>query len=247
MSQINNLLSGVNVSGGGGNAMLGLIIVLALLLIGGMIYFIIWFSSFKHSVKIKEYVNDKKYLIIHDKAKRKKDNGAEFWYLRRRKALISAPPSDSLQITSRGNYYAECVHHEKSGYDSGYIWISPKNPVDKDGKEVEYTINITQEERAILADRLRRASNRRTRSVLDVISQLGGMFFVLIILIVVLSFYGKITDETSSAIREIGVVADRISNIVEQQQSFQGELNAICELPSYTGDDLPLDRSVGAN
>jgi len=220
-------------------------ISLVLLVLGGFGFFIWWRLSFRETVKIKEIIGgETNFLILSDMAKRKKEGNAEFWKLRRRKALIPAPPSEALQITSRGRFYAECVHNEKSGLDAGYEWIIPSN--DNSGS---YTIQQTQEERALLADRLRRAQERKSRSMLDIVMQFAGMMFVLIIVISLMAFYGEIASSLADANKEQQIAFQRIEQITDKQTAFQDSLNELfgeltC-VPTKGGAlDLPLDQTV---
>ncbi len=221
-------------------------IFLSIALLASLIIFVFWYKSFKFKIKIKEVISaDGHFIIYEDFAKRKKISGAEFWKLRRRKAVISAPPREALQVTSRGVYYAECIHHEKSGLDAGYEWII-SNP---DLVRGDYKISSTQEERALLADRIRRAEERKGRSLLDVIMQFAGMTFVAIIIIALLAFYGEIAGSVNDAMTEVGIVAQHQQEMMKQQVEFQKQLNTIlkglnCQVPS-TPVDVPLDQQIG--
>jgi len=216
---------------------LGLIV----LILGGIGLFLWWYTSFKHSVKIKEKIRDNQFLIMSDKAKRKITPEGEFWKLRRRKALILAPPSEALEVSANGHYYAECVHNEKSGLDSGYDWITSTI-------EGKLKIHQSQEERALLADRLRRVQERKSRSLLDVIMQMSGMIFAVIIVVAFLAFYGDITKSIEDANREQAAAFARLGEITDKQIVFQDELNDLysqltCTAPT-DGVDIPLDQSV---
>jgi hypothetical protein len=189
-------------------------IVLLLVIIGGFGFFLWWYNSFKHSVKIKERISEKQYFILNDKAKRKVTPEGEFWKLRRRKALIPAPPSEALSASGNGYYYAECVHNEKSGMDSGYDWII----TNIDGK---LEIQQSQEERALLADRLRRVQERKSRSILDVIMQMSGMIFAVMIVFGLLAFYGEITTSLEDVNREQQIAFKHMEGIIDKMIVFE--------------------------
>ena len=220
-----------------------LIISLTGAVVLAIVGFVWWWTSFKYQVTIREITGRSgHYLIYNDRAKRKRKDGAEFWKLRRRKAIIPAPPSEAIQITARGRYYAECAHHEKSGVDAGYQWITSNNDDPASG---DYKINQTQEERALLADRLRRANDRKSLRTLDVIMQFAGMFFVLVIVVTLLAFFGEISQNVTDAAKETEVVLQRFEKMQDQQIAFQEQLNMLflsmeCELPSVD-QDVPLD------
>jgi hypothetical protein len=224
------------------------IIVLSIVILGTLLFYVWWLNSFKFKVKIKEVLSsDGHFIIIEDKAKRRQLGGAEFWKLRRRRAIITAPPREALQVTIDGKYYAECIHHEKSGLDAGYEWIVSN----KDLVKGDYEISSSQEERAILADRVVRAIERKGRSLLDIVLQFAGMAFVLTIVIALLAFYGEIAGSVNDATIEVGKVAQYQQEMLKQQVEFQRQLNLLfkeldCSVPS-TGIDnvnLPLDQTV---
>lgn len=230
----------------GGNLFTILYIALVVLIIGSLLFFILWWFSFKHRVKIKEVTgSDGHFFVVEDYAKRKKRDGAEFWKLRRRKALIPAPPKGAISMTRKGRYYAECAHHEKSGLDAGYQWIIPA----KDPLSGDYQITQTQEERALLADRLDRAIRRKSLRTLDVIMQFAGMTFVLIIIISLMAFFGEISKSTSEAAAEVEGAIQRSQELLSAQADFQRQLNTMfstlsCE-PPQTSVDIPLDQQTG--
>jgi len=216
-------------------------IFLGLLIVGGVFFFVWWFNSFKHTVKIKEKLGSGRYLTLHDKAKIKKTKEGEFWLFRRRRALIGAPPADALEITTRGAYYAECVHDNKSGLDAGYDWVITNSVGTSE-------VQQTQEERALLADRLRRAEARKSRSTLEVIMQLSGMIMCIMIVFGLLAFYGEITQSLEDANREQQAAFAKMEGIIDKQIQFQDSLNNIfeqldCSIPS-AGINIPLDQQV---
>lgn len=248
LQNIDGLGSGLAVAGqnAGQAVWLVLAIVLSVAALGGAIWFVVWFTSFKHKVVIREITGrDGHYLMLEDRAKRRIRGGSEFWKLRRRRALVPAPPSEAIQVTHKGRYYAECAHHEKSGLDSGYTWITPS----KDPLSGDYVINQTQEERALLADRLRRAADRKSMRTIDAIMQFAGMFFVLVIVISILAFFGDISQNVNQASKETAVVLQRVQEVSKNQADFQEQLNAMlatmeCSPPAPVNQDLPLDQQV---
>lgn len=222
-----------------------LLIAVSASIIAFLLWFVLWRSSFKNIVKIKEIISsDGHFLVLQDMAKRKIIAGAEFWKLRRRKCIVPAPPSGALQVTARGRYFAECAHHEKSGLDSGYQWIIP----DKEPTSGAYAISQSQEERALVADRLRRANDRKSMRTIDFIMQISGMIFAVIIVVSLLAFYGEIAQSVAEASKEVEGALQRAQNIQEAQNDFQKQLNDIfktmsCE-PPENPVNLPLDEAL---
>jgi len=90
----------------------------------------IYWTSFKHTIIIRELTSTRKF-IARDKAKikRNKADGVEYWYLRNRKVELVSPKPESIEITKKGRFYAECYHDLESGRDSGYSWIKAMRKV----------------------------------------------------------------------------------------------------------------------
>lgn len=220
-----------------------------IILLGVFLWFVLWWNSFRFRIKIKEVISsDGHFYIIEDRAKRKFKDGAEFWRLRRRRATIPAPPREALQIGWKGRYYAECAHHEKSGRDAGYNWIIPN----KDPFSGDYAVSQTQEERALLADRLRRANERKSRSTLDIIMHFAGMTFVLIFVISLMVFWGELTSSVTSAADEVQASLQRQQEITSAQADLMRQMNNVfasmeCKVVPGGSVDLPLDGSGGAS
>jgi len=239
----------------GDTLFLTLMIALIIIVLGGLAWFVWWTKSFKYIIKINEVVNrtsDEKgnYVVCHDRAKRVKKMGVEYWKLKRRRAFVAAPPSDALQITNRGRFYAECFHWEKSGIDSGYKWVTPN--VDISGEELResFTLSMLQEERALLSDRIRRANDRQSRSLWDYAFQIAGMTLVVIIVVSLLAFYGEITKNVKETSAAVDVTLVKASNILAEQVYFQQELTRTYQ--AVTGQKianlsstLPLMAQVG--
>jgi hypothetical protein len=231
----------------GSTLMTTVIILMSVLILGGMIFFVLWRKSFKYTVKIQEMIgSDNHYLVTHDKAKRVMRDGHEYWKLRRRKAVIPAPPRNSLDVNLNGFYYAECIHHEESGLDSGYIWVQNIDNT----QETNKIKVITQENKAALGDRVRRANDRKSRSILDVVMSLAGMMMCVIIVVCVLAFYGEITKNVKETAADVNSLLVTAGQITTQQAAFQAEIAKTYEMISgvdvYNAppSDVPLDGGV---
>jgi hypothetical protein len=230
----------------GSKTYLFLLIFLSVFILGGLVFLVLWWNSFRTTVKIKELISsDGHYLVCFDKAKRKLKNGAEFWKFRGRKCLVPAPPKDALQVTNKGRYFAECMHEEKSGTDAGYRWIIPS----KTPESGAYSIGSSQEERALLSDRVRRAEERKSRSLLDVIMQFAGMAFVLMIVVALLAFYGEISKSQQAVASEMAAATRQQAEVTKQQAAFTEQLNKLflnINCQAAANADLPLDQQIVA-
>lgn len=221
-----------------------LIIFLLIIILGGLGFYAWWYTRFKFHVQIREQIsNDGHYVLYKDKARRIIKNGTEYWKFRRRRALVEAPNKKSLQITNKGRFFAECVHEEEAGSDAGYRWIIPS----KDPASGDYCISMSQNERNMLVNRIVNAQKRKSRSTLDIVMQFAGMSFVLMILILVLAFYGEIAGSVNDAAKEVGIVASRQADLMSEINEHQERINDLysglrCEPKDDPPLDLPLDE-----
>jgi hypothetical protein len=240
----------------GDTLLLTLTIGLIVLALGGLGFYLWWINSFKITIKIMEVITkntgDKgQFVVFHDKAKRKKQGGGEFWKLKRRRALVLAPPHECIQITGRGRYYAECLHWEKSGLDAGYKWISPNIKMDDFQVKNDFKLTLSQEERTVLSDRIRRSEARKSKSVLDYIVQIAGMTLAIIIVVSLMAFYGEITKNVKETSAAVDNSIYQVGELMKQQSLFQQELtrtyHAISgEKITNLSTEIPLAAQVGA-
>lgn len=220
-----------------------LVVVMVIAILGGFIYFLWWWNSFKFIVPIRELTStDGRQIIFFDKAKRKNVNGSPFWKLRRRKALITPPPSEAIQVDSHGRLFAECLHNEKSGLDDGYKWIIPSaftSLGDELSVKETQKFSFSTEEKSLLADRIRRANERKSRSLLDYIFSVVGMMFCIVIVFGLMIFWGSLNEAQAESAKAISNMAVSIGEVQKLQIEFQKEL--VEEYQVITGKNLTFN------
>lgn len=211
-----------------------LLVGLWVLIIAGGLWFVVYWTSFKHTVLIREVTATRKF-IIRDKARIKYDKkeGAEYWELRARKAKLISPRPESIEITKKGRFYAECYHDIESGREAGYAWIEDKGQ----GNFISYPA----EHRALLNARIRRAAERRGKSVFEMVATIAAIGIPLIALILVFSFWGDLTEQTTKSSERLSVAMDRFTEAIENNACNQ---ELVAGNPFSINPNIPLDQQV---
>jgi hypothetical protein len=212
-------------------------ILLWVAIMGGGLWFVIYWTSFKHTIIIRELTSTRKF-IARDKAKikRNKADGVEYWYLRNRKVELVSPKPESIEITKKGRFYAECYHDLESGRDSGYSWIKD----DAKGNFITYPA----ESKALVTSRIRRAAERRGKGLFEMIMTIAAISIPLIALIVVFSFWGDLTQQTVDASESLEVALKDFTAKVADYSTCSQRIAAETPTP-VMNTDLPLDQQLG--
>ena len=224
-------------SGAGAGVADVLLILLWVILAGGVLWFVFYWTSFKHTVVIRELTNTRKF-IVKDKAriKRDKDDNVEYWVLRNRKVKLVSPSPESVEITAKGRFYAECYHDLESGKDAGYSWI-------KDDGKGEF-ISYPAEHRALLSSRIRRAAERRGKNTFEMIMTVAAITIPLIALVVTFSFWGDLTKQTVDASKSLEATMKDFSSKVVDYSTCSQSINAgVVNKPVYSSSS-PLDQQI---
>jgi hypothetical protein len=207
---------GANIS----NIIMGIVWFL-LLAVG--VWFAIYWTSFKHTVLIREVTATRKF-IVKDKARIRmnKDDNVEYWYLRTRKISLVSPDPESVEITKKGRFFAEVYHDLKSGKDGGYSWVTDNGK----GNFISYPA----EHRALLSARIRRAQERRGKSTFEMVMTIAAVGIPLVAMVLVFSFWGDLTKSTIDAQNGLQTAmkdfSQKVSNYTCQQSlSAQGNNN----------------------
>lgn len=239
---LNILENGVdvtNVASGAGSSIWNVLIILFwVVLIVGVLWFVFWYNSFKHTIMIRELTSTRKYMV-KDKAKIRvnKKDGVEYWFLRGRKVELVSPKPESIEITKKGLFYAECYHDVESGRDAGYSWIND------DGKG--NFISYPAEHRALLSARIRRASERRGKSTMEMVFTIAAITIPLIAMVLAFSFWGDLTKSTIDAQKSLEVAMKDFSSKVSDYACNQ-ELSLTPPQKTFNGvsSDTPLSEQV---
>lgn len=220
-----------------------LFIVLTVLLFLGIVGFILWFNSFKHTVLIREITSTRKF-IVKDAAKirRNKEDGVEYWYLRRRRVELTSPKPESIEITKKGRFYAECYHDLESGKDAGYSWLMD----DGVGNFTSYSA----ESKALVTARIRRAAERKGTGLFQMIMTVAAISIPLIALIVTFSFWGDLTKETTDASNKLTAAMNNFVAKTSDYSVCSQSLGAtpLTPTPQQTiNPNVPLDAQGGGS
>jgi len=212
-----------------------LMVGLWVLILAGGAWFLMYWTSFKHTVLIREITSTRKFIVT-DKAriKRDKEDGVEYWQLRKRKAKLISPHSESIEITKKGRFYAECYHDLESGKDAGYSWIQDKG----EGEFISYPA----EHRALLNARIRRAAERRGKTTFEMVMTIAAVGVPLIALVLVFSFWGDLTEQTTTASEKLTVAMNDFS---EKVSSYACSQEIIANTPPVYSSQVPLDQQIG--
>jgi flagellar basal body-associated protein FliL len=223
-----------------------MLVLFVVAILGLFVYFIWWWNSFKFTVAIRELMaTDGHQKIVFDKAKRVMVAGSPFWRLRRRRTNISPPPSEAIHPDNRGFPFVECLHDEKSGLDDGYKWIIPGTFHSVQGEGISLKdaqkFSFSTEEKSLLADRIRRAEERKSRSLLDYIFSVVGMIFCVVIVFGIMIFYGEINKAQAETAKSISNMAVSLTDFQKLQIEFQRALNE--EYMVITGKNISFNMA----
>lgn len=204
------------IAGAGQNIFLTLMIVFWVLIVGGVIFFILWYSSFKIVVIIREVTNKRRY-VTSDKAKIKIVDGVEYYYLRKRRVYLNIPPPEAMEITVKGRFFCEVYHNGSAGKNTGYYWIKDDT---EDIKSVTNTNDaftpLKTERQAQLVNRLRRAEARRGKSLWEKVVPIVMSVSMIIIIAIPFIFYGELTEANKLAMEETKYITNAQAKMTEE-------------------------------
>jgi len=183
-------------------AVIGLgILIIAWLLIKDL-------KDYVHKVKIRVLTSDGSPIyVIEENAKTVKENGVNYWKLRKKKDLLTVPPSDATELTKKGKFYAECYWSEKEGYQ----WIKD-NPIKGSGFDAFPTT-----EKALLVQRIVNAHSRKKKGILEVLQQLVAPIVLILLFVLVLVFWEDIAEPTIKVLEQSARITESQSVITQQQ------------------------------
>jgi len=225
-------LTPVAASAGAGVGTVIMVLLWAIILFLG-VWFVVYWTSFKHTVIIREMTNTRKF-IVSDKARivyDKKDN-VEYWQLRKRRVRLVSPTPESIEITKKGRFYAEVYHDLESGKDAGYNWIIDNNTPE--------FISYPAEHRALLSARFRRAAERRGKSTLEMVMTIAAIGIPLIALVLVFAFWGDLTKTTTEASRQLSSAMSEFTSKMTNLTCSQ----SLTAQPLDYSSSIPLDQQV---
>lgn len=184
--------------------------IIMLVTFSAVVLFLIYVKSFKHKIRIKEVVNGRK-IVIDDFFKEIKSKDGTIWYkLFKTGTKIPRLPPEAIEINSKGKKVVE-VYRLETGE---YIPVADKNsaiPQDimsiedsetrkkkieeyvKNNKGVIYSKEpLTTEQRIVLVNECIEANSKVTKSLTEVILQLGPMVLLCLVIVAAFAFWGEL-------------------------------------------------------
>jgi len=230
----NFVTQAVNSSAVNNIMVIGFWVVLAfflLIVFGILTYFLIMNLKYKHFVVVRELSKDRK-LIRYDKARDLVDDeGVKYWKLKKLKHTIPMPPPEAVEITTKGKMFVEVY---KTPNDQ-YYYLKDEAEFDPDDRSLQ---PITTNQRAALANQIRKKFNRRLHKWTEYIPQIASGLMIVIILVIVFAFWGQIMKPSVQVAQANADTTEKISQAV-------GNLRDIIQKTQVINSSLPPpDRVV---
>ena len=186
-----------------------MMVVFALAVLFGVIFFIWWWTSYKIFFRVRELTGDKT-RIIDCKAKIiKTKEGIRKWKIRLGD-FVPIPSKEAIHLTKKGKLSVEAYYTPEHEYK--YIDDKGKEVIKKQEKTYSYLIDngitaisidgfkaLNTQDREFYAGEMKTAEEYKKRSIMDYIFQFAGMAMVIIILILVFVFWEDITKPVIEA------------------------------------------------
>lgn len=230
-------------AGFGQNALLFIQVILIAAIVIGLVWFAIWWSRFKFTVVIREVTHSRR-VVYTDKAKIKKKEGVEYWYLRGRKVFLTIPPPEALEVTKKGKFFAECYHDGEAGFNTGYYWIKDdaadiKKPSDDTFKP------LPTERQSALINRIRRAEARKGKGLFEQLIPIVMSVSMILIVAIPFMFYGELTKSNKEVMQDVARISAANAETTQQLSTAIKVITGKLEREELViNQDLPLDDQV---
>jgi len=213
-----------------------IIIVMIVAIIGLLAYMVYHVLRHKHTFIIRELTSGRK-RILKDRARDWTDkNGVKYWKLLFARHTVPVPPEEAIELTAKGKLFVEAYRTK----NDEYIYI-------QDGENVAGSDNsfrpITTNQRAALANQIRKKFDRKTRSWHEMIPIIASGFVLVIIFAMALIFWNDITKPSIEAMSAAAKIQEQnletaklLNEIIEQKQVLKDE-GEKGEIPSYAPPD----------
>lgn len=219
-------------------------IFIVLLLIGlvvGLAYMLWYIFRHKHRMVIRALAKDRK-LIIFDRARDWTDKqGVKYWKLLWSRHTIPLPPPEAVELTKKGKLYVEAYRTENDQY--WYLQdVGEFNSSDPSLKP------ITTNQRAAVANQIRKKFDRKTHKWTEYIPQIAGFGMVVFVFAMVLIFYEDVTGPSLEMVEKMNANMQELTKQAEEQRRTQELINEVLqdkqildeedgELPPYVPPD----------
>lgn len=236
-------ITGNTVSGAVSGLTQAVIWIIGILILCGIVWLILWWTSFKFRVRIREIVNGRT-IISEDRAKRIKDrNGTYWWKLRKLRTKMPEPPSECIDINKKGKKILELFRAD----DGSFIPISVNFDYTKwkkeefDSKKVEAFKPFSSNQRTMYVHELRESETYKKKKLGEVLMALAPYIAVVLILVVFMLFFGEV-------VKPIGSLSEGLTEASKELKSASDTLSETClgkiklqiqEINTSTGNTNP--------
>ena len=208
----------------------GLLIVAIGLLVMGVIWAILEMMKYKYKVRVRDVVKGRT-VVRDDKAKIWLDkDGNAWWKFLKIKAKIPEPPSDCVDIDTKGNKILEVYRTS----DGAIIPIKDSFNYERFLHEKADEFQpLTRQQRALLIDEIRKSqAYSKTKGLHEVLAQAIPYIALVLILTVTLLFWG----EAMSPAIELG---NTMNGVTSNLQAVTNDLEKIMSDSQYIeGDEV---------
>jgi hypothetical protein len=220
-----------------------LMVIFWVAIVGGVVWFAIWYSSFKVNVIIREITNKRRY-VTSDKAKVKILDGVEYYYLRSRRVYLNIPPPEALEITNKGKFFCECYHDGSAGKKTGYSWIKDDTN-DLLNLDDDTFKPLSTQRQSQLVNRIRRAEARKGADIWMKAAPIVMSMVMVMMLAIPFIFYGELSKANTEAMQETLKITSMQAKMTEDLIKGMDILTGKLERDEFVfNQDLALDEQI---
>ena len=182
----------------------------------GLIAFIFNAMLFKHIIVVRHVANERT-LIKMDKGRIYKDRFGNKWLkLRKHREKVFVPPKDITDLTTKGKYFIELERYE----DGNFVYLE-HNPERERGMTIKEGFkHFDTDQRALLIQEFRDAEDWKKKKFSDLLAIAMPYTAMIIIVAVVLIFWGEAIQPMLEINDQIGGTLDKFDSITAKQQAI---------------------------
>ena len=204
--------------------------ILYAIIIGGGIWFTVYWLSFKHRVMVY-YATKGSPIVVPDKARQFKDKtGVVKWLLwkHRKDGALGVPDNDCLEITNKGKFAASVIRSP----EGTYTWVKADRLMSDYENYKQTNPNFEpfrSEERTMAVYEYQQAELYKKKKWTDVAVQVAPLLTLLMILTVFMLFFNEAVAPTYEYGNTLVKAGDRID-------AAMGKIEAVClQRPTIPG------------
>lgn len=231
----------INIGLGNINILLAVYWAIIFIVIFSIVGFIVWFAwwtnKYRHRVMIKEVARGRT-LIHHDRARNfKARDGNIWWKLWYRKDKLPEPPSECVELTRKGKKWCAFYYSE----EMGYVPIQDTNKYEdwKMKLKAEGFEPFTPQHRAILINEMTEAADYKKKSLADLLAVAVPSMTFIVMLALLLIFWGKVVEPFGIMGDKLATVADKIGTAIDKMDSYESRLERVEGSSEFFNSTLP--------